>query len=324
MKNLKVALAFILSLAVAVTSGCEYLPPLSWFTITPIETTEIPVDLSYAAERILPSTVIVDARISTGTGWIFDESGIIVTNYHVIKDSRRVTVTLHDGRRINVTAMASDPISDLAVLYINASDLTAATISSSSSLRIGDAVVAVGNSNGDGISVKTGRVTRLNMTVSIEGQDFYGLIENNAPIQHGDSGGALVNQAGEVVGISNAKVFGTQDIAYAINIDSALPILHELITTGSVTWPYLGIVGTDNALGAGVVIEEITPGGPADEAGLRVGDIITAIDGNSMRGMSELREYVLSQQVGQRVSVTYRRGGAQAETTVTLGARPSY
>jgi len=323
MKALKNVLALVLIVTVTASSGCEYLPPLPGFTRPPVSTSEIPVDLTYAAERILPSTVVVDTRFSTGTGWILDESGIIVTNHHVVKDTRRVTVTLHDGRRINVSAVASDPISDLAVLFVDAQDLTAAAIGSSFSLRIGDAVVAVGNSNGDGISVKTGRITRLNMTVSIEGQDYYGLIENDTPIQHGDSGGALVNQAGEVVGISNARVFGVREISYAINIDSAMLILQQLISTGSVTWPYLGITGTDYSSGAGVVIGDVTPFGPADEAGLRSGDIITAVDGTSVRGMSELREYVLSQQVGQRILITYRRDGMAAETTATLGMRPN-
>jgi S1-C subfamily serine protease len=131
-----------------------------------------------------------------------------------------------------------------------------------------------------------------------------------------------VNREGEVVGISNAKVIGVREIAYAISIDSALPIISELITTGAVAWPYLGIVGSDNPAGRGVVIEDISPDGPAEEAGLRAGDIILSLDGHSMRDMSALREYILSRQVGEDVSVTYQRGTASAEAVVVLGRRP--
>ena len=289
----------------------------------PASTATIPPELSEAAERILPSTVIIDTRFVTGTGWVFDASGIIVTNHHVIKDARNVTVILPDGRRFRATRIASDPISDLAVLFIDAADLPAAVIGASTSLRPGDVVVAIGNSNGNGISVKTGRVTRLNMTVGIEGQDFYGLIENSAPIQHGDSGGPLVNRDGEIVGISNAKVTGLREIAYAINIDSALPILYQLITTGTVSWPYLGIVGTDNLAGRGALIQEITIGGPADVAGLRAGDIIMSMDDTPVAGMAELRREILSQQIGQPVIITYRRGDTVADTVATLIQRPA-
>ena len=326
MKRLKLTLALALSLIISVTAGCEFLPPLPslpWLTLASTATSEVPADLTEAADLIWPSTVIVDTRYATGTGWVLDESGIIVTNFHVIENARSITVTLHDGRRLSVRSVASDPISDLAVLFVDAHDLTAAVIGSSASLRVGDSVVAVGNSNGDGISVKTGNVTRLNMTVSIESQDFYGLIENNTPIQHGDSGGPLVNQAGEVVGISNAKVIGLREIAYAINIDSAMPILYELINAGTVSWPYLGIVGSDNPAGRGALIGEISPGSPADEAGLMVGDIIFYIDGVSVAGMTDLRQYILSQKVGQNVIIAYRRDGMQTETALILGQRPN-
>jgi len=183
-------------------------------------------------------------------------------------------------------------------------------------------VVAVGNSNGEGISVKTGRVSGLNMTVGIENETFYGLIENNAPIQEGDSGGPLVNEKGEVVGISNAKVIGIEEISYAITIDSALPILEQLVTTGSVARAYLGITGSDNPGGSGVRIDELTPGGPADVAGLRVGDIILAVDGVPMAAWTSwCRPSAPRRWPGIRI--TYRRGGTQNDTTATLVQYPS-
>lgn len=326
MRSHKLALALILSFAVISTSGCIFLPILPLLPGVTYDSgadVEIPADLVEAAERILPSTVIVDTRYATGTGWVFDESGIIVTNYHVIKDARNIMVTLPDGRRFGVKSAASDPISDLAVLYIDAPSLTAVAIGSSTTLKANDQVVAVGNSLGNGISVKTGRVTRLNMTVSIENQDFYGLIENSAPIKQGDSGGPLVNKTGEVIGISTARIVGAKEIAYAISIDSALPVLYDLITNGAVVWPYLGITGRDNPAGRGVLVEEVSPGSPAAEAGLRADDIILEIDDTPMSGMTELRRHILFQEVGQSITVTYRRDGVETKVSATLAARPA-
>jgi len=322
MKKLKLVLALLMSLAIISSAGCAFLPPIPWPPQITGVTTQIPADLSEAADRILPSTVIVDTRLATGTGWVYDESGIVITNYHVIKDARNVYVTLNDGRRYRATSVVSDAISDLAVLYIDATDMTAAAIGNAATLRIGDQVVAVGNSLGNGISVKTGRITHLSMTVSIADQDFYDLIENTSAIQQGDSGGPLVNKDGEVIGISCAKVGGTREIAYAININTALPILHELIETGTMVWPYLGIIGSDSPTNRGVLINDVAADGPAAGAGLRESDIILAIDGISMRNMTGLRQYILSQQIGQNVTITYQRNEVQTEVMVTLERRP--
>ena len=325
MKRTFFAVAALLTVTAATFAGCGYLPPLPLPTL-PVDTsipTTVPPSLTQAANRIFPSVVIVDTPSATGTGWIFDKSGIIVTNYHVIEGARTVVVTLHDGRRLNVQSIASDPVGDLAVLRVNASNLTAATTGSSASLKVGDPVVAVGNSLGEGISVKTGQITHLDVTVGIENEQYYGLIEDNAPIQEGDSGGPLVNNNGEVIGISNAKVIGLEDIAYAISIDSAMPLLQQLITKGSVDRAYLGIYGLDNPNGNGVLLQQVSPGGPADQAGLRAGDIILAIDGKAVTSMDALTQTIRSLQVGQRVTITYRRGSTQSDVSVTLIQRPA-
>jgi serine protease Do len=325
MKKARFFAALALSLLILLLPGCDILPPpfITTTTTTPVTSTEVPASLEAAAERITPSVVIVDTPFATGTGWIYDSSGIIVTNYHVIEGARVIVVTLADGQRYNVRQVSSDSISDLAVLYIDATGLPAAAIGSSSSLKIGDPVVSVGNSNGAGISVKTGSVTHLNVTVGIENEQFYGLIENNAPIREGDSGGPLVNQNGEVIGISNAKVIGLEEISYAINIDGALPIIQQLIGTGQVTRAYLGITGRDNPSGSGVLIEDISPGSPAEDAGLQSGDIITAVDGVIVSGMTDLQQTIRSQEVGQSITITYRRGGVQSETTAVLIQYPT-
>jgi serine protease Do len=247
---------------------------------------------------------------------------MIVTNYHVIENAGSIMITLRDGRRFGVISTATDPTSDLAILRIDATDLPAATIGSAADLRIGDPVVAVGNSFGEGISVKSGKITRLNVTVGIEHENYYGLIEDNAPIQEGDSGGPLVNQAGQVVGISNAKVIGIEDIAYAINIDSALPTIQQLISQGSVVTAYLGIRGHNNPAGNGAEIVEIIPGGPAEKAGLKPGDIIISVDGVPISGISELQQTIRSKEIGQTISIIYLRSGLEYNTSAILIQNP--
>ena len=305
----KPLLAIVLAASlVLVGVGCEFLPPPPFFT-DPTINTEIPQNMIPAAEKVLPSVVVVDTRYATGTGWIYQSDGIIVTNYHVIQGAGSVMVTLHDGQRFTVESAATDPVSDLAILRIAATDLPAVDIGKAADLSVGDPVVAIGNSFGEGISVKSGRVTRLNVTVGIEHSNYYGLIEDNAPIQEGDSGGPLVNQAGQVVGISNAKVIGIEDIAYAINIDSALPTIQQLVAQGSIVTAYLGIRGRDNPYGAGAEIVEIVPGGPADQAGLKPDDIIVSVDGESMQGISDLQHTIRSKEIGQTISITYQSPG---------------
>ncbi len=324
MKRIRLAIALWLSISVMAVSGCEFLPsPFFTETTTPTATTSLPPGLEVAAQRVLPSVVIVDTPFATGTGWVFDSNGIIVTNAHVIEGARIIVITMHDGRRFNVSRAASDAISDLAVLYVNATDLPAVAIGSSGALKIGDPVVAVGNSNGEGISVKTGNVTHLNMTVGIENEQYYGLIENNAPIQEGDSGGPLVNRDGEVVGISNAKVIGIEEISYAINIDSALPLLNQLLSNGFVNRAYLGITGRDNPNGPGVLITDIAASGPAEAAGLLAGDVIIAVDDIAIPGMTELQQAIRSKAVGQSVTITYHRGDAQGKAIAVLIQYPT-
>lgn len=157
MKRVSLLLVVLLSLAVPGAIGCEFLPPLPTFTRPPA--TYVPPDLSEAVNRILPSTVIIDTPFSTGTGWILDSGGIVATNYHVIEGARIIMVTLHDGQRFSVSprSVAADPLGDLAILRVNTSGLPPAAIGSSSAVQVGDPVVAVGNSFGEGISFSESR-----------------------------------------------------------------------------------------------------------------------------------------------------------------------
>ena len=195
---------------------------------------------------VKPSVVAIDIEYTyyffgrqyteqgSGSGWIIDDGGLIVTNYHVIEGAESIQVTLYDGRTIDVAedAVVADPANDLAVLKIEADNLTAATIGDSSALRVGDWVIAIGNSLGLGISAKEGIVSRLNVSLSVDGQQVEELVETSAAINAGNSGGPLVNMSGEVIGITSLKVasVGVEGLGYAISSNEAKLILDDLIT----------------------------------------------------------------------------------------------
>ena len=197
---------------------------------------------------VTPSVVTIDTETTyeffrrtysqegAGSGWIIDESGIIVTNNHVIEGADSIIITLYDGRIffVDPNTIVSDPAGDLAVIRIDADNLPAATIGDSSELRVGDWVVAIGNPLGLGISAKEGIVSRLGVSLTVDGQTLNDLIETSAAINPGNSGGPLVNMQGEVIGITSAKVssVGVEGLGYAISIDESMPIMEELITRG--------------------------------------------------------------------------------------------
>lgn len=197
---------------------------------------------------VTPSVVTIDTETTyeffrrtysqegAGSGWIIDESGIIVTNNHVIEGADSIIITLYDGTTffVDPNTIVSDPVSELAIIRIDADNLPVATIGDSSELRVGDWVVAIGNPLGLGISAKEGIVSRLGVSLTVDGQTLNDLIETSAAINPGNSGGPLVNMQGEVIGITSAKVssVGVEGLGYAISIDEAIPIIEELLTRG--------------------------------------------------------------------------------------------
>jgi len=225
---------------------------------TPIETdwsippaeSQSPVLPSIAdvVAAVKPSVVAIDTELTfntfhrsftqggAGSGWIIDENGIIVTNSHVVAGAESITVTLDDGRTfpVDINRVATDPLTDLAVLKIDAKNLPAANIGDSSVLRVGDWVIAIGNSLGLGISATSGIVSGLEISLSVSSwQTLDDLVQTDAAINPGNSGGPLVNMKGEVIGITSVKVaaVGVEGLGYAININEAIPIIKELITT---------------------------------------------------------------------------------------------
>jgi serine protease Do len=297
---------------------------------------------------VKPSVVAIDVEITTtdifgqpttergaGSGWILSEDGYIVTNNHVVQDAETVTVTLDDDRVFVGEMVRTDPLTDLAIVRIDADNLPALPVGSSSALQIGDWVVAIGNSLGMGTSATQGIVSALDVSLSSSaGQTLLGLIQTDAAINPGNSGGPLVNLSGDVVGINSIKIsqVGIEGMGYAISIDEAAPIIQQLIEIGYVNRPWLGIsiypvnaqVAQSYSLGIdhGILITEVVAGSPAEAAGLEAGDVITAIGDQEVDNSRALLQAMTSYKIGQAVEITYYRGVSKNTTTATLAESP--
>ncbi len=298
--------------------------------------------------RVRPSVVAINTEVVTydffnrplteeyaGSGWIIDGSGIIVTNYHVVEGAQRVIVTLSDGRVFQATSINSDALTDLAVIKIDAAGLPAASTGDSASLRVGDWVVAIGNPLGLGISAKEGTIGRIGVPLTISsGQTLYDLIETSAAINPGNSGGPLVNMAGQVIGITSAKIssVGVEGMGYAININSAMQIIEQLVNPGYVIRPWLGAtfytvdawLALINRLGIskGALITDVASNSPADRAGIQPGDVIVVFDDKEIASEEDLEQAIHSSDIGQTVTITFWRGNSSRSTTATLIESP--
>ncbi len=274
---------------------------------------------------------------ASGSGFIYSSDGYILTNYHVVEDSTSITVTMYDGTAYSAKVVGFDSDNDVAVLKIEAENLKPVTLGSSDQLRVGDEVLAIGNPLGElTFSLTKGWVSALNREVTLSAGTTMDLIQTDTAINSGNSGGALFNMYGEVVGITNAKYSSSgyssasvDNIGFAIPIDSVKRIVSELIETGYVVKPYLGIsmqtVSSDvQSMGypQGTVIKGVVDGSPAAEAGLQVNDIITAVNGKAITTSSELKKIVSRSTPGDKLSMTIFRQGETQEITVTLGERP--
>ncbi len=266
-----------------------------------------------------------------GSGIIIDPNGYVLTNNHVVQDATRVTVTLGDGRTFEAAEVRRDPLTDIAVVKINAQGLPAAKLGDSRKLRVGDWVIAVGNALAleGGPTVTKGIVSYLGRSIQENSTVLYDLIQTDAPINPGNSGGPLVNMAGEVVGINTAIAGEAQNIGFALAITPAMPIVQSLINKGFVTRPFLGItMQTVNATVArqnnlpvdrGVLVTTVQRGSPADKAGLKPGDVIIRFSGADVVTVSALRQAILSHQTGEDVEIVFHRGSTQSTVRATLG-----
>jgi serine protease Do len=273
---------------------------------------------------------------SAGSGVIIDPEGYIVTNNHVIEDASRIKIGLCDGRIFLASMVGTDPQSDLAVIKVDATNLPYAEPGNSSELRQGEWVLALGNALGMGrIIVVKGIVSDLNVTITVEGNTLHNLILIDAPINPGDSGGPLVNMAGEVVGINCAKIveIRVEGMGYAISINSAKPIIEDLIRQGSVSHPWLGVVvstvdpfvaaANNLSVERGAFITEVVPDSPAEAAGLEQGDIIIGFQGKDTDTAEALWQAIQNCRVGDKVEISYSREGRVETAFAILGQIPS-
>jgi serine protease Do len=269
-----------------------------------------------------------EPRRSTGSGFVIDPSGLIVTNAHVVESAGVIQVRLADGRRYPATVVGRDSRVDLALLKIEgATRLTVLPLGDSNRLRVGELVLALGNPFGLEQSVSFGIVSRKGapLTVAAPGFDF---IQTDAAINPGNSGGPLVNVAGEVVGV-NSMAARNGSIGFAIPSNLVKMLLPQLATKGRVDWGWLGVAiaeVTDDDLGRlklrepkGVLVRSVMPGEPADKGGVRADDVIVGIDGTRLESPRDLQRVVSSTPVGKKVRVVLLREGQETELEVTIG-----
>ena len=272
---------------------------------------------------------------AAGSGFILSADGYILTNYHVVEDSNSITVSLYDGTEYDATLVGCDESNDIAVLKIDAEGLTPVVLGDSDNLNVGDQVVAIGNPLGElTFSLTTGVVSALNREVTLSSNVTMNLIQTDCAINSGNSGGALFNLYGEVIGITNAKYSSSSasseasidNIGFAIPIDQVRSIFESIITNGYIVKPYIGVTVSDVStesqsygLPQGAAVRSVTENGPAAEAGLQENDIITTVNGEAITGSNDLVKLVKAASAGDTLELTVYRQGQTVTLTLTVG-----
>src|SRR5258708_5450597 len=282
-----------------------------------------------------------------GSGFVIDKDGHILTNYHVIADARQVEVTLHNRKKYKAAVVGTDPAHDLAVIQIKATDLVPSVLGDSRNLQVGQKVYAIGNPFGLAGTMTRGIVSSIRPVSEPNGARIDEAIQTDAAINPGNSGGPLMNGHGEVIGINTMILSNTNQsagIGFAIPINTAKAVLNDLMTLGRVRRPALGVVtipispelASEIGLPAdyGLLIIQVTPGGSADQAGLRGGteraylgnipimlggDLIVAIDGEKVQDEQDLAQMMNNHRAGDTVKITIFRGKTKLDVTLSLG-----
>lgn len=268
-----------------------------------------------------------------GSGAIINaEKGYVLTNNHVIKDADKITVQLHDGREFKAKVIGADEMSDVALIQVEKpKNLTALKLADSDKLRVGDFTVAIGNPFGLGQTVTSGIVSALGRSMGSDSGTYENYIQTDAAVNRGNSGGPLINLNGELIGINTAILSpsgGNAGIAFAIPSNMANNLVQQIIEFGEVRRGMLGIKGGelnadlaqafDIEAKKGAFISEVMPGSAADKAGLKAGDVITAINGQAISSFAEMRAKIATSGAGKEIDLTYLRDGKSNNTKVTL------
>ena len=274
---------------------------------------------------------------AAGSGFILSADGYVLTNYHVVENSDSITVSLYNGEEYDATLVGCDQSNDIAVLKIDAEGLTPVVLGDSDNLNVGDQVVAIGNPLGElTFSLTTGAVSALNREVTLSSNVTMDLIQTDCAINSGNSGGALFNLYGEVIGITNAKYSSSSsgseasidNIGFAIPMNHVKNIVKSIIETGSITKPYIGVTVTAVSseaqaygLPTGAAVRSVEENSPAAKGGLEANDIITEVNGTAITSSSDLVSYVGEQAPGDELKLKVYRQGKTLDITVTIGEK---
>jgi len=297
------------------------------------------------AQKCMDSVVYVEsATVSTigkyagqehitdvGSGVILKSDGYILTNCHVIEDANSIYVTLNDGTKLLAKAIGADASSDLAVIKVEKQGLKAAELGDSSTLKVGELAVAIGNPFGStvGNSQSVGYISALNRTITTDGASIR-YIQTDAAMNPGNSGGGLFNAKGQLIGINslksrisgydqNGNTVYAEGIGFAIPVDDAKMIAEELIQKGKVSRPGIGIVVYSDGAASGVIVDKVVANGPAGAAGIRALDVIIAVDGVGIASSEDYMAALNKKSIGDQMVLTIRRGSNELEISVEVG-----
>ncbi len=276
--------------------------------------------VSSAAAKAGPSVVFLEiitarGRRGSGSGFVFASGGLILTNSHVVRAAADIAVTFPDGRRFEAVKVGDDPPTDLAVVRVPAADPPPLALGDSSKLLPGQLVVALGNPLGFQWTLTAGVVSALGRSMrSDSGRLIEGIIQTDAALNPGNSGGPLVSSAAEVVGVNTAVILGAQGICFAVPSNTARFVSERLLRDGRVRRAWLGLAAQAGA--GGVMVIDVQPGSPAAKAGVRPGDVLTAFGEAPIRGVDDLHRLLTEEAVGRRTSLHGRRRGEAFELEV--------
>ena len=273
---------------------------------------------------------------ASGSGLVFSDDGYILTNFHVVEDSSSITVAMYDGKTYDAKLVGYDESNDVAVLKIEAQNLVPVVLGNSDNVNVGDSVVAIGNPLGElTFSLTSGAISAKDRDITMSGGSSMRLMQTDCAINSGNSGGALFNMYGEVIGITNAKYSSSSsseasidNIGFAIPINKARSIAQSIIEKGYVSKPYIGVSATtvstetqSYGLPQGAAVKEVAPDGPAAVGGLQVNDIITHVNGKAITGSGDLVSIIGESVAGDTLQFTVYRKGSTLELTITVGEK---
>lgn len=311
--------------------------------VVPVETAveQIANEISPKVVRIVSTTQVINPffmqssqQQGLGSGVIIRSDGLILTNNHVIADASKIEVTLTTGKTYSGKVLGSDAVSDVALVKIDATNLPYATLGDSSKIKVGEFVVAIGNPYGLDHTVTFGVISAVERNIDNgDGTTMYGVIQTDTAINPGNSGGPLVDLQGNVIGINTMIYNNSQGLGFAVSSNTCEKVINDILTNGKVQWPFLGVGVTTMTQSIaqqlnikyteGVLVSSVTAGTAASKAGIKVNDIVTAVDGQSITTSDQLISIIRSHNVGDKMTLSIMRGNSASpiKIEVTLGSQ---